>query len=161
MFSIFLFIFSPVHRQAIITYSWTQMRGNSSFNFLHCSCPVLKSSAVPEFLLWEHYQLRANLMEVSAKHCRDHTYCSLKFDSLSLSAPLHLCLGFCRKLMRLIGFVKLGESPPQLLTDALWGTDTSILKEIIPILHSGVPPSRETAQWLWINQNRNSFCTDH
>lgn len=35
----------------------------------------------------------------------------------------------------------------------------------IPILSlafpSLVPPSRETAQWLWINQNRNSFCTDH
>lgn len=119
--SFFFFFFFPVHRRAIITDSWIQMKGNSSFNFLCCSCPVLKSSAIPsdEFLLWERYQLCANLMEVSAKRCRDHTYCSLKLDSLSLSAPLHLSLVFCRKLVRFIGFVKLGERSPRLLTDAL------------------------------------------
>lgn len=79
------------------------MKGNSSFNFLQCSCPMLKSSTIPsdEFLLWEHYQLRANLMEVSAKHCKNHSYCTLKFNILSLSAPLHLWSAFCRKLMRL------------------------------------------------------------
>lgn len=99
----FFFFFPPVHNQAIITDSWIQMKGNSSFNFLQCSCPMLKSSTIPsdEFLLWEHYQLRANLMEVSAKHCKNHSYCTLKFNILSLSAPLHLWSAFCRKLMRL------------------------------------------------------------
>lgn len=119
--SFFFFFFSPVCRQAIITDSWIQMKGNSSFNFLHCTCPVLKSSAIPrdESLLWECNQLCSNFMEVSAKYWRDHTYCSSKLDSLFLSAPLHLCLAFCRKLLRFLGFVKLGESSPWLLTDAL------------------------------------------
>lgn len=70
-----------------------QMKGNYAFNFLHCSCPV--PHLMDGFLLCEHYQFCVNPTEVSAKCCRDHTYCSSKFDNLPLSTPFFLP-AFCR-----------------------------------------------------------------
>lgn len=44
VFSIFPFFFQFTGRH---TDSWIQMKGNFVFNFLHCSCPTLKASAIP------------------------------------------------------------------------------------------------------------------
>lgn len=151
MFSIFLFLFFffPVHRRAIITDSWIQMKGNSSFNFLCCSCPVLKSSAIPsdEFSLWERYQLCANLMEVSAKRFKRSHLLFLK-----VRQPLPFCStsSLLSLLQKTREIHRVCETRGEFTTVADRCTlryRYSILKERIPILHSGILPSRETAHF--------------